>query len=99
MSKEYKFALSSIMSVIVVLLFVLVMYYTRTYTVILDTQGGSMMQSLEVKPNTILERPVDPIKEGYVFDGWYYADSGKDYAFDQPIKNDLHIKARWKSIM
>ena len=99
MTKEYKFALTSIMSVIVILLIVLGMYYTRTYTVILDTQGGSMMHSLEVKPNTILEKPEDPIKEGYLFDGWYYADSGKDYTFDEPIKDNLHIKARWKSIM
>ena len=50
----------------------------------------------EVAEGTILERPADPVKEGYKFIGWYVG--GKEYDFSAPVMSDLVIDARFEKI-
>ena len=43
----------------------------ETHTVAFDTSGGSSIAAKEVEHGKHVERPKTPIKDGYVFDGWY----------------------------
>ena len=69
-------------------------------TVTFDSNGGG-----EVKPQTIqqgqqVQRPADPIKDGYAFIGWYdkadleYSNM-PEWNFSYPVTKDLELVAQW----
>ena len=37
--------------------------------------------------------PIDPVKDGYVFAGWYFGNS--KYGFTQPVIQDIVLNAKW----
>ena len=41
------------------------------FTVSFDTNGGSHIESVKVMHSQTVELKEDPVKEGYVFTGWY----------------------------
>lgn len=43
----------------------------KFYTLSFQTADGSAIASRQYKPNDYLAAPADPVKEGYVFAGWY----------------------------
>lgn len=57
---------------------------------------GQNVITVKVKDNGLLERPADPVKDGYKFIGWYAGD--KEYDFSQPVTSDLEIEARFEKI-
>ncbi len=65
------------------------------YTVTFDTKGGSEVASQEnIEHNTHADEPEDPIKDGAVFDGWYY--NGKHWNFrHNPVTGNMTLEARW----
>ena len=50
-------------------------------------------EKVDVKEGYKVEKPVDPYREGYVFDGWY--DEAKKFDFNTLITKDYHLKARF----
>ena len=50
----------------------------------------------EVKINDTVTKPEDPTYEGFEFVGWYVDDTL--YNFDEPVKEDLTITAKWEEI-
>lgn len=57
-----------------VLLLVFVTLFTLTkrgFTITFDTDGGSFVQSVKAMYSDKITKPEDPVKEGYVFLGWY----------------------------
>ena len=70
-----------------------------TYTVTFNTNGGSDVDSLSVDYGEKVEKPADPTREGYTFDGWY---SDKDFKtawdFNTPITADTTLYAKWTEI-
>ncbi|MGM9551004.1 MAG: leucine-rich repeat protein, partial [Clostridia bacterium] len=67
-----------------------------TYTVTFDTNGGSVINSVEVEKNNIVTKPKDPTKEGFIFDGWY---SDKNlvtaYDFNTNVTKAITLYAKW----
>ena len=65
-------------------------------TVTFDTDGGSTVDSQQVRVGTTAEEPAAPTKAGYVFDKWY-ADSAFTTAFDfsAPITADTTVYAKF----
>jgi basic membrane protein A and related proteins len=69
-------------------------------TVSFDTNGGTPVPSIEFDGKSLFDLPDDPIKEGYLFDGWYL-DSDLDMQFnptafrDNPIQEDFMLYAKW----
>jgi len=61
------------------------------YKVRFDNDG--VVEVVNVKANDIVERPIDPQKEGYTFDGWYY--NGTKFNFATEITKDITLEARW----
>lgn len=70
-----------------------------TYNVAFDTDGGSEIPNASVINGKNLPVPAVPVKDGYMFIGWY-ADNSFTTAYDfetTPVKADLTIYARWAS--
>lgn len=67
---------------------------TTSYSVTFDSQGGSLVESQKVSVNGLAVRPVDPIKENMVFDGWYL--NGQLYDFSTPVTQNLILVAMWR---
>ncbi len=82
--------------VILLLLFLLLLKSCsiKQYTVKFDSDGGDVVDTLKVKENKQVKRPKDPIKEGYIFDGWYY--KNKLFDFNTKITKNITLKAHWK---
>lgn len=69
------------------------------YTVTFDSKLGFTIEEIKVEANTTVERPIDPSREGYVFEGWY-TDVDKDELFDfnTLINNDITLSAKWTEV-
>ena len=74
-------------------------YRLKTYKVVFDTDGGSAVDSLTVGSgqNWKITKPDDPVKEGYVFKGWYLAD-GTEYNFDTIVSGGFTLFAHWDAV-
>ncbi len=63
------------------------------------TQGGSSIPSLSTAKNTKITKPdPDPVKEGYVFQGWFtesYAQNEWDFDNDT-VSEDTTLYAKWE---
>ena len=73
--------------------------YTRwiaQYTVTFDTDGGSAITPLTVDAGSWVDRPADPVKEGYHFDNWYTATTG-GWVVSWPltVSENTTVYARW----
>ena len=65
----------------------------NTYTVTLDSNGGSDVSNVTVEWNTAAELSA-PTKEGYNFLGWYYA-NGTKYE-GQAVTENITLTAYWE---
>lgn len=94
-SKKQRNILLIILGILIILLILFFMFWgkTKEYEVTFDTDGGSTINSITVRKNGRVSQPEDPIKEGYIFDGWYYEDELFD--FQTKITSDIILKARW----
>ncbi len=80
--------------VLTVLMLVLASCSYIKFTVDFDSDGGSAVESATVAFGEPVERPQDPVKEGYVFIGWYLGDD--EYDFDKDVGRFLTLKAKWE---
>ncbi|WP_434752918.1 InlB B-repeat-containing protein [Paenibacillus amylolyticus] len=72
--------------------------WTPLFTVSFDLKGGASVidQKTVVEGGTVAE-PVVPVREGYVFGGWY-SDEGLTtaYNFATPVSSNITLYAQWK---
>lgn len=66
----------------------------RKYYVVFDTDKASSIPTQTLKQGEKATRPVEPVKEGYTFIGWYY--NNKEYDFNTPITSNIILTAKWK---
>lgn len=67
------------------------------YVIVPYTNGGSYLEIINTKYEAKVERPADPVKEGYLFAGWY-ADEKLTVPYIFPEKmpaEDTNIYAKW----
>ena len=99
MNKKFKIMISIIVPVILILLTVLISFIinkSKVYTVTFDTDGGTIIEPINVKNGKTIKTPTEPEKEGYEFVMWSL--NGKEYDFNKPVKSNLSLKAEWKLI-
>ena len=48
-----------------------------------------------VQKNTPVDKPANPIRDGYAFSGWYN-ESGSVWNFDDPVTRNIFLYAMWK---
>ena len=66
------------------------------YTVTFESNGGSPVPEQTVKENETAEKPEDPTREGYSFNGWYLDESCTvSFDFTTPITADVTLYAKW----
>ena len=68
------------------------------YTVTFDSNGGSVVGSVDVAGGSKLSKPTDPTRSGYKFVGWF-----KDTALTEPwnftkdvVTEDITLYAKWE---
>ncbi len=67
-------------------------------TITFDTNGGSFIERVLVKSGESISKPTDPIKEDYIFDGWFW-DEDFQLAFrfgEDKITKDTILYAKWR---
>ncbi len=67
----------------------------KYYEVRFNTMGGSIIPNVQVLQGTTIEKPTDPVKEGYAFECWltYY---GKKWDFSfQVVNENMTLRAQW----
>lgn len=70
-----------------------------TFTVTFDPDGGVMQgeSSQTVSLGSLASEPDPaPVRDGYIFSGWYYQDSRALYEFDKPVYTNIDLIAGWK---
>lgn len=65
-----------------------------SYIIKFDSQGGTTIENQIVKENGMVNKPIDPEKEGYIFKGW--KKENEFYNFDDLVTNDLVLIANWE---
>lgn len=66
----------------------------KTFTVVFDDGiDATENASVEVKDGAKVAKPTDPVRDGYVFDGWML--DGKAYDFDAAVTGDMTLTAKW----
>ena len=79
---------------IIAIAIIFILSGNKTYEISFDTDGGSFISTQEVKKDGKVEKPSNPIKEGYTFVRWEY--QNKEYNFTSPVKSDFTLKAIWQ---
>ena len=94
--KKFIIIISSIVVFLIILTVVLLLVFCgkKKYTVTFDTAGGNRIDSVEVENGKTVSKPADPLKEGYIFDGWEY--EGSTYNFSTEVNKNMIIKAKWE---
>ena len=71
------------------------------FTVTFETDGGSQVPAQTCRYGELVQRPEDPVKEGYVFDGWYWDVEREhrpwDFAQDT-VEDSMYLYARWQPV-
>ena len=69
----------------------------QQFTVSFDSQGGSEVAPILVLYDEPIEKPENPTKEGYSFDGWYLEENlATAYDFKFLVREDFTLYAKWK---
>lgn len=74
-----------------------IMPENTTYTVTFNTTDGSIINNTQVEEGKKLDKPDDPTKDGYIFDGWYIDENySKLFDFENDtITGDIILYAKW----
>ena len=84
--------------IIVIVVMVVVFALFGGYTVAFDTSGGTEIASQKLRYGNYIEKPEDPVRQGYEFAGWYYEGHEEetwDFSVDK-VGGDLTLIARWE---
>ncbi len=65
------------------------------HLVVFDSAGGTSVPARTVEDGGTVERPADPMRKGFKFEGWYAEDSEDAYDFKTRVTGDLILYARW----
>jgi len=69
---------------------------TKSYTITFDSNGGTKIDAIVITEQERIELPSEPVKEGYIFNGWLI--NGEIFNESTQINNDITLKADWISI-
>lgn len=67
----------------------------KEYKIRFDSVGGTIIAEQIINKGDYVIKPIDPVKEGYDFLGWYY--DNEPYDFNEPVKKDMTLIAGWEA--
>ncbi len=68
----------------------------NVYLVTFDTQGGNLIDKIEVEEGSKVTQPTNPTKEGFEFVEWQL--NGTKYDFEAEVKENITLVASWKEV-
>jgi len=68
----------------------------KEYMIKFNTNGGTTIPNQIVEEGKKVSKPKEPLKEGYIFNGWYLNDT--EYDFDAGVNDDIELEAKWEKI-
>ncbi|MFW5838596.1 MAG: InlB B-repeat-containing protein [Bacillota bacterium] len=69
---------------------------TNTVTVYFSVYGGSVVDLITLEKGGTISPPIEPLRTGYTFDGWFYdSDYLIPFNFDAPINSNIQVHAKW----
>ena len=73
---------------------------TRLYTVTFETGDGSAVEAQTIAHGEKANRPADPVRDKYSFEGWYADEAlAEAFDFDKAITEDLTVFAKWEPVI
>ncbi len=72
-------------------------YDINNYTITFNSNGGSVVEAKTQAYQSIVQKPIDPTKQGYIFDNWY-TDNGvfeNIFVFNNMPLNGAKLYAKW----
>jgi uncharacterized repeat protein (TIGR02543 family) len=71
-------------------------YTITTYTITFDSHGGSAVTAITADTGTSVAKPADPTRAGYIFTGWFIAETGGTlYTWPHTLTGNVAMHARW----
>ena len=71
--------------------------YTPRYTITFETHGGPAVAAVTADEGTPVRKPVDPVRSGYTFLGWFPPESGGPlYVWPHILTGHITMHARWR---
>ena len=77
------------------ILFTLVGCKGKKVTVTFDSNGGSTVETQEIKKGELATKPTDPIKEGFKFNGWFNGEKQWNFDVDK-VNENITLTAKWE---
>ena len=66
------------------------------YTVIFDSNEGTIVESIIEDYDVVINKPINPTRDGYSFDGWYMDNEfAMPYTFSRMPAEDITLYAKW----
>ena len=65
----------------------------KQYTITFNTNGGGIVESITVKEGTSVNKPDDPDKPDYDFNGWYYNNTKVTWPYK--VTQNVAFDAKW----
>ncbi len=70
-----------------------------TFIVTFEANGGSVIPAKEIQEGQTISSPNPPIREGYIFEGWYIdALCTRSYVFSTSITSNITLYAKWEKL-
>ena len=66
------------------------------YQVVFNSNGGSIVAPIHTGFKNTLEKPEDPVRDGYIFDGWYFG--SEKFDFNTSIEENITLTAHWEEV-
>lgn len=62
-----------------------------------DSDGGTAITPQYLSEGDVIQEPEDPVKYGFIFNGWWYNDDGFDskWNFELGVEKDMTLVAHW----
>ena len=73
---------------------------TTRYTVHFESNGGSEVEKQRIREDEQAREPETPVREGYVFAGWYVDEACTEpYDFSEKVTDYLTLYAKWEELI
>ena len=70
----------------------------NSYNLTFDSDGGSEVAPVTALYQEAIEKPADPVKDGFAFNGWVTEKNGTElFDFDKGLSGDTTVYASWRN--
>lgn len=68
----------------------------EAFTVKFNSDGGTTISNQIIEKGNTVAKPIDPVKDGYTFNGWVL--NGEVYDFSKTVESNIELTAVWEKV-